>query len=206
MATLHLLKISRLESLTDGIFAIAMTIMVLNLHVPPDMKTLDVLPLIQRDLYNNLIIYFGSFFILGTHWIAMNFQWGLLDRVNRTYLWANMIYLMFVCIIPFSASLLGEYPHSRESVYFYAANLFGASLMQLFVLETAHYYGLFKSVYTNKFRYAAIRRVLVAPCFYVMAIIFTHYSVHGAFALLVAPTLIYIIPGQIDKFEQHQIP
>lgn len=203
MACIHLLKISRLEGLTDGIFAIAMTIMVLNLHVPAHIATTDVLPLIKSDLYTNLIIYVGSFVILGTHWIAMNFQLGLLERLNRAYLWANMFYLMVICVIPFSANLFGDYPNSADSVNFYTCNLLLSSLGQLVVLHTARHYGLNKSIYTKEIYRATMDRILLAPIFYLVAILVSSYNVKLAFALLVAPTFMYIFPGKIDRYEMH---
>lgn len=201
MASIHLLKISRLEGLTDGIFAIAMTIMVLNLHVPLHMQADSILPVIKKDLYTNLIIYIGSFVILGTHWIAMNFQWGLLDRLNRVYLWINIFYLMVICIVPFSANLLGAYPHSVDSINFYAINLLFCSLGQFLTLEYAHFFKLYKSQYTPAIHKAALRRIFVAPPFYISSLITAHWNIVVAFSLLVLPTLMYIIPGRIDRFE-----
>tara|TARA_R110000868_G_scaffold325385_4_gene586167 strand:- start:2906 stop:3517 length:612 start_codon:yes stop_codon:yes gene_type:complete len=201
MSSIHLLKLSRLEGLTDGIFAIAMTIMVLNLHVPVNVPTSDILPFIKKDIYTNLFIYAGSFIILGTHWIAMNFQWGLLDHLNRAYLWANMFYLMVICVVPFSANLLGEYPYNTDSIDFYAANLLCCSLGQVVALECANYYKLYKDSYTPNLRLTALRRLLIAPIFYLSAIIAARWSIMSGFILLVAPTLIYLKPGHIDRFD-----
>lgn len=201
MPAAHLLKVSRLEGLTDGIFAIAMTIIVLNLHVPQNLSNDMISPLIQEEIYSNLFIYIGTFIILGTHWIAMNFQWGLLERLNRIYLWTNMFYLMTICVIPFSANLLGAYRYNIHSINFYAANLLCASLGQFLILQCAHFFKLFKDIYTPSIYRAAMLRILVAPLFYVSALILAHWSIRGAFMMLVAPTLIYMIPGRIDRYE-----
>lgn len=201
MPTHHLLKVSRFECLTDGIFAIAMTIMVLNLHVPTH-PTTSFSPLIQRDIFLNLFIYIGSFIILGTHWIAMNFQWGLLERLNRVYLWTNMFYLMIICIVPFSANLLGAYPSNTFSIHFYAINLMCCSLGQLLSLQCAHLFKLFKTdIVSSGIHRAATLRILLAPLFYICSLISAHWNVTLAFVLLVAPTLIYMIPGRIDRYE-----
>jgi uncharacterized membrane protein len=207
MAAVHLLKISRLEGLTDGIFAIAMTIMVLNLHVPHNL-TNDNTPLFfHKYIYFNLIIYIGSFAILGTHWIAMNFQWGLLERLNRIYLWTNLFYLMVICIIPFSANLLGAYPTNANSIIFYAINLLCASLGQFITLECAIYYKLYKhDIKLAAIHRATLGRLLVAPVFYGSSLILAHWNILGAFILLVSPTLIYMIPGRIDKYEGIDVP
>lgn len=202
MPTAHLLKISRLECLTDGIFAIAMTIMVLNLHVPSHLATINVLPVIEHDIFMNLIIFIGSFVILGTHWIAMNFQLGMLDHLNRTYLWSNMFYLMVICVVPFSASLLGQYPHGTESIDFYAANLLCASAGQALTLGCARHYNLYRHAFASAVYRAAFLRILVAPPFYISSIILANWTISGAFILLVLPTFIYMIPGRIDRYEE----
>lgn len=201
MATIHLLKISRLEGLTDGIFAIAMTILILNLHIPIQLDPNNLLPFIKQDILANLFIFIGSFIILGTHWVAMNFQIGLLDHLNRPYLWCHLFYLMTICIVPFSASLLGIYPKNIDSIYFYAINLLFASLGQLIILFAGIYFNLNKEISTPAIRRATLQRIFVAPPFYVVSIILSYWNITGAFILLVAPTLIYIIPGKIDKHE-----
>lgn len=202
MASMHLLKVSRLEGLTDGIFAIAMTIMVLNLHVPMYLGSKHSLPLIQPEIYTNLFIYVGSFIILGTHWIAMNFQLGLIGHLNRIYLWANIYYLMVICVVPFSANLLGAYPHNISSIKFYAVNLLCSSLGQLLTLECGHYFGLYKiDIYSAAIHRAARRRIFVAPIFYISSLVVAHWNISMAFILLVLPTIIYTIPGKIDHYE-----
>ena len=197
----HLLKISRLEGLTDGIFAIAMTIIILNLHVPLNLSDGKISLLIKSEIYTNLFIYIGTFIILGTHWIAMNFQWGLLERLNRVYLWVSMFYLMVICVIPFSANLLGAYKYNIHSINFYIGNLLCASLGQILSLHIAEHYKLFKDVYTQAIYRAAALRILIAPIFYISALILAHWSTKAAFVLLVLPTVIYMIPGRIDRFE-----
>lgn len=201
MSSFHLLKVSRLEGLTDGIFAIAMTIMILNLHVPDQASVNDVDPLVNANLIATLFIYAGSFIILGTHWIAMNFQLGLLDHLNRPYLWANMFYLMVVCVIPFSANFLGKFPYNAHSIEFYAANLLCGSLGQYVVMQAAHYFKLNKDRYTPAIRRATLQRMMLAPPFYICSVLVAQWNMRLAFAMLVAPTLMYIFPGRIDRYE-----
>lgn len=201
MSSFHLLKVSRLEGLTDGIFAIAMTIMVLNLHVPEHATLTDVDPIVNANLASTLFIYIGSFIILGTHWIAMNFQLGLLDHLSRTYLWANMFYLMVICVIPFSANFLGKFPYNTHSIDFYAVNLICGTLGQFVVMQTAHYLKLNKPQYTIAIRRAALQRMAVAPPFYIASIIIANWDMRLAFVMLVAPTILYLFPGRIDRYE-----
>lgn len=196
----HLLKVSRLEALTDGVFAIAMTLLVLDLKIPPH-DTLTNLPLFLATVIPlRLIVYMSSFIILGTLWIAMNFQTGLLDHLNRTYLWTHVLYLMIICIIPFSANLVASYPHSYASISFFAANLLCSSMTQLLIMQCAHHFKLNNASYTNKVRLAAVRRIFVAPAFYIASLVVSHWNTALAFILVVAPIVVYMFPGRIDKF------
>ena len=198
----HILKVSRLEGLYDGIFAIAMTILVLDLKVPTDTFATNLHSTFITDILIKLFVYIGSFAILGTLWIAMNFQIGLLERINRIYLWTNVVYLMVICIVPFSASLLAAFPQEPISIIFYAINLMCASLMQILICESSCFYNLNKDIYSPAIRSAVLRRALLAPVFYLLAIFLAFFSTTLAFVILVAPILIYIVPGHIDKFDK----
>ena len=196
MNSSHLLKVSRLEGLTDGIFAIAMTILVLDLKLPGSATFLT------SAIYIRLAVYVGSFIILGTLWVAMNFQLGLIERLNRPYLWTNILYLMVICVVPFSASLVAAFPNHPGSISFFAVNLLFASSGQLLTFVTAHHYKLNKSSYSEGIKRAIINRIYVAPIFYISALLVAHWNTSIAFLLLVAPPTIYLIPGKIDTFDK----
>jgi uncharacterized membrane protein len=201
MATTHLLKISRLEGLTDGIFAIAMTILVLDLHIPRDLAVNMLLHVMKSEVFFRIYVYVASFAILGTLWVAMNFQLGLLERLNRVYLWTNIFYLMVICVVPFSASLIGAYPTNPESITFFAVNLLFASLGQFLTAQCSYYYKLNKSFYHAALRNAVLRRIFFAPPFYIAAMFMAHWHTDIAFILLFTPILAYMIPGRVDTYE-----
>jgi uncharacterized membrane protein len=197
-----ILKVSRLEALTDGVFAIAMTILALNLHVPSQNIPHSELSLIMPTVYLNLIIYAGSFIILGTLWVAMNFQMGLINHLNRPYLWCHVFYLMTICVVPFSSSLVASYPDSFISITFYVINLLCASLMQFIICECARIYKLNRDIYTPLVHRAIVQRIFVAPPFYIASFIIANWNTSIAFIFLIVPTLIYIVPGYVDKFDK----
>lgn len=199
----RILKISRLEGLTDGVFAIAMTILALNLHVPSDIPH-DHLSLLMPGIYFNLLIYAGSFIILGTLWVAMNFQMGLLNHLNRPYLWCHVFYLMAICVVPFSASLAADFRDSYISITFYAINLLCASFMQFVISECAHLYHLNRDIYNASVRRAIVQRIFVAPPCYIAALIIARWHMSLAFIFLIAPTIIYIVPGYVDFFDKEE--
>lgn len=201
MSRPHILKVSRLESLTEGIFAIAMTILALNLALPASISSEGIIQFVFHQLFEKLFVYIGSFIILGTLWIAMSFQVGLLEKLNRTYLWMHIFYLMAVCVIPFSANLLATYPHERISIFFYACNLLFASFMQFMIAQSAHYFQLNNEMGTQAVRYAILQRIFLAPVFYLSAMLIAFYNNRIAFILLILPTIIYMIPGRVDRYD-----
>ncbi len=197
----RMLKVSRLEGLSDGIFAIAMTILVLDLRVPLGTALADLPAVLHSSLLIKLLIYAGSFIILGTQWVAMNFQLGLIQRVNRPYLWANIFYLMVVCVIPFSATLVAAYPNSPLSISFYAINLLCTSIGQVGTSQFAHIYKLNTDVYTPAIRAAILKRICVGPIFNCAGIVLAYWNTSIAFAVLVVPTFFYMFPGIVDNIK-----
>jgi len=202
MSQSHLLKVSRLEGLTDGVFAIAMTILVLDLRLPRELIVNNLLTTMINVVFEKLFVYIGSFIVLGTLWIAMNFQCGLLDRVNRPYLWANVFYLMVICIVPFSASLVANFPNDPISITVFSINLMCTSIGQCITAESAHKHKLNKEIYNLAVRKAILQRIAVGPIFYITACFVAYLNTHVAFMLLVIPPIIYLFPGRIDSYDK----
>lgn len=119
--------VARSVALTDGIFAIAMTILALSIDVP-DSADLAGRTLAEY-LLDNWVDFFNyalSFFLLSVFWIIHHKQMEVVRRFDEALIWLNILGLMFVCLIPFSTSLMGEY--SAEQV---AAVLFEVNLMAI---------------------------------------------------------------------------
>ena len=116
---------ARIEALTDGVFAIVMTILVLDIVVPHLSHSEASTELLKRllELWPVVLSYASSFIILGFFWIGHDSQFHYIKRVNRPLLWITIFYLMFIALIPFSTSLLGEYADQQISVLIYGANL-----------------------------------------------------------------------------------
>lgn len=116
----------RIEALTDGIFAIAMTLLVLTLDLPEVEKGLTKTGLhqllfAQRDKFLN---YGLSFVLLAIFWIIHHDQFHVIKRTDRKHLWINIFTLMFIVLIPFSSSLVGDYPDDWMAEFFFGSNIF----------------------------------------------------------------------------------
>ena len=103
---------SRVESLTDGVFGFAMTLLVVGLVIP-DSGSGSVSPPVQAilvALIPDFVHYAIAFFVLAGFWAAHHAQTEKLRFIDRRFLWVNTIALMFVALVPFSTSLAGDYP------------------------------------------------------------------------------------------------
>lgn len=119
-------KTDRVKALADGVFGIAMTLLVLDVkesagHGQGFWEQFQ--PIVAK-----LFPYVVSFLILGIYWTGHHSQFYFIKRTTRMHLWLNVILLMFVALIPFSASLLSEKNLSRFSVLIYGGNVIAVLL------------------------------------------------------------------------------
>ena len=115
---------ARIETLTDGVFAIVMTILVFNFHTP--LKELVAKFGLLHELaalVPNLVGYVITFVILGVLWVGHHNQFFYIRRADRVLLWINIFFMMVVAMLPFSAELLSEYGQDRVSIVIYNINL-----------------------------------------------------------------------------------
>lgn len=122
---------SRMEALTDGIFAIAMTLLVLSLDVPAgvhDPSDAVIVAMLAGQL-PAFYHYFLAFFILASFWVAHHAQVDRLRQIDRTFLWINIATLMFVTLVPFSVSLIGDYPGETFAAVAFEVNLLVLGLL-----------------------------------------------------------------------------
>jgi uncharacterized membrane protein len=94
---------SRLEAFTDGVFAILITILVLELRIPHGADVDAV-----RPLFPVFLVYVLSFIYLGIYWVNHHHMFQLVARINGRILWANMFLLFWLSLLPFTTGWMGE--------------------------------------------------------------------------------------------------
>jgi uncharacterized membrane protein len=117
----------RIENLADGIYSIAMTLLVLNLALPEvgtDMTLTTELHTLLFGQTHKFFNYALSFILLAIFWGIQHQQFHFIKRTDRTHLWINICSLMFVALIPFSTSLISDYPDETTAKLFFYLNLF----------------------------------------------------------------------------------
>jgi uncharacterized membrane protein len=98
-------SLDRIGALSDGLFAIAMTIIVLEIRVPAVEPHTDAAVLgAIGQLGPRFVTYFLSFLTLGIFWNAQHAQLNYVARADRTFAWLQLVYLSFVALMPFSRS------------------------------------------------------------------------------------------------------
>jgi uncharacterized membrane protein len=120
-----LLPVNRIESLSDGAFAIVMTLLVLELSVPVITGSSVNAELLSKliELWPKLLVYMLSFIILGMMWAHHRFHFHCIIRSDGQLAWMNIFILMFVALIPFTTSLIGEYSDTQVAVVVYGINV-----------------------------------------------------------------------------------
>jgi uncharacterized membrane protein len=112
------MKKGRLEAFSDGVIAIIITIMVLDLHVPHSADISDLLPVIPV-----LLCYILSFVYIGIYWNNHHHMLYAVEKINGTVLWANLNLLFWLSLIPFVTAWMGENHFTRWPVILYGAIL-----------------------------------------------------------------------------------
>jgi len=126
---------NRLEALTDAVFAIVMTLLVLEISIPeiaqPSLQA--ELPRRLLELWPKFYSYVLSFIVLGILWSLHHHSFHYIKRSDNGLIWLNIIFLMFVALIPFSTSLEGDYETEQLSIVIYASNVLLALVMRLII-------------------------------------------------------------------------
>lgn len=120
-----LIPTNRLETLADGIFAIAMTLLVLSIEVPTLPGNITSSLLMEYTVYTlipQILIYILSFVLLASFWTTHHIFF-IIKRTNTKLLWINIFWLMSIAIVPFSTSMVGKYGGFQLSQLIFDINI-----------------------------------------------------------------------------------
>jgi uncharacterized membrane protein len=125
------LSVSRIVNFNDGVFAIAMTVLVFGFQVPEGLTgdAEDKLVTILRDQADDIAGYFVAFGVLAYYWIAHHRLFDHVRRADHWTLYLNLTFLSFVALVPFPAELLQHYGDTRAATIFFAATIAAAGLL-----------------------------------------------------------------------------
>ncbi|HEX3562080.1 MAG TPA: TMEM175 family protein [Solirubrobacterales bacterium] len=151
-------EFGRTLAFTDGLFAIAMTLLVVDLAVPVlhhDSSVHELADQLNGEK-EKFISFFISFAVIGRYWLAHHAFFSQLARIDRPLIALNLLYLAFIAFLPFPTALLGEYFSNPLSVVIYAVNVAIVSGMEVVLFSRAQNHGLLeKKLPRDVYRYGA---------------------------------------------------
>jgi uncharacterized membrane protein len=192
----------RLEALGDGIFSIAMTILVLEIALPQvsgdnwkDFTTA------LHHVWYDLLCYAISFVVLGIMWYGHRLMFEYIAKTNRYFIFMGILFYMVVCLVPFSTRFLAKSPLQWYSTMVYGINL---SLCNL-TLYCQWRYGISKPQMLHREIPEEVRKeatvlFLLSPVVYGIAIILSFFIPWASISIFVATPIIYLLPNRIDKY------
>jgi uncharacterized membrane protein len=115
---------ARLDTLSDGIFGVAMTLLVLDVRLPDDFHPSDGGELLSglANLWPKFLPYLLSFSVLGLRWLANVQVRTRAEYVNREYVNWWLLYLMLITCVPFSTIVVGRFAHLAPAIWLYAGH------------------------------------------------------------------------------------
>lgn len=190
-------SIQRIEFLSDGVFAIALTILVLDIKVPASENVASEKGLITlfEMLAPKLLTYFLSFITLGIFWTAHTSQFYFFEKSDRKLNWLNLFFLMFVTIIPFTTAFLSEFITFKFAIALYWLNLFLLGIMLFMILNYADKKNYFKPGIAEKTAIiqAMNRRGKIAQTLYAAGSLLCFISTYLSIIVLIAIQLYFAL-------------
>lgn len=203
-------SLDRLAALSDGVFAVAMTLLVLDLRAPSVPRRAQqpiwsggggsehaLLHDLSHHVAPRLLPYAMSFLTLGIFWVGQQTQLSSFARSTRALTWIHLTFLLAVTLLPFSTALLAEDITFRFSIAVYWLNLFALGVVLLASLRYADSAGLISEGTTDEMRSAMERRIVVYQALYVVAALACLVNTYLSIGLLVALQLNAVIAPRV---------
>ena len=182
------MKTSRLEAFSDGVIAVIITIMVLELKVPRDPTPQSLLAIAP-----SLLVYALSFLTVAIMWVNHHHFIEKAKNADAALLWSNNNLLFWMSLIPFTTAYLGEYCHAPLAVAVYGAVMTVTSSAFLLIQEV-----LGRQNTEDSVRRAEITRLnwkaAASMAFYAASVALAYVSVNISFAIFIVFPLLYFWP------------
>lgn len=189
----------RLDAISDGIFGVAMTLLVLTLVVPTALEVREAGDLWHAllKLVPSVVTYLMSFTTLGIFWVAQETHLSEVTRSDRDHTWIVLTFLMFVTLVPFSTALLAAYYQSWMAVVEYWLNIFLLGAFNTAAVEYAAHVGLFSASGRQILLPAIRRRAIMAQSLYASAALLSFIDTRISIGMLVLIQLNYAIAPRL---------
>ena len=184
----------RLEAFSDGVVAILITIMVLELKVPHGAEASDLAKLLPV-----FVSYVLSFIFVGIYWSNHHHMLHLVDKVNGPMLWANLHLLFWLSLVPFTTGWMGENHFAPLPTAIYGVDLLCCAIAYTILTVV-----IVKHQGPNSKLAPALgrdRKGKLSLVFYLVAIPMAFVNEWVAYALYISVALIWLVPDR--RIERH---
>lgn len=154
-------KNERIIMFSDGVFAIVVTLLVLELktpHLANEVSSAELL-IALTGMMPKFISFILSFLFVVMLWVAHNIWYRTLDKTNTTVMWLNNLFLLLVCFIPFPTALIGEYPENSTAMVIFGINWMLIGIVMWYVGRYCFRSG-FVSEHVDHNRYSEAIRIM----------------------------------------------
>jgi uncharacterized membrane protein len=195
---------NRFENFSDGVFAIAVTLLILNVRIP-DAKNLDNHQLnhVLHISVPHVVTFAFSFLVIGVFWVEHHRIFSFVRVLDSTLLWLNILYLMFIAVIPLPAAVVSENPFLPSAILLYSTILLIIALMHFvlleYILRNSH---LKHEALTDEVYRSAQKTAIVGPVCYIIAAASSFINVYISFICILAAMVFYIFLSGKSKVEE----
>ncbi len=196
---------NRIEALTDGVFAIALTLLVLGVEVPSFPEATVPATQLLINLIPDFFHYILAFIVLAVIWVFHHQQFHHILRIDRTMLWLNILALMFITMVPFSSSFADTYFEQQAAGIFFSANLLVIGVIIWFQWEyaTKNHRMVSPQLDPCEIRFEK-QKNLIIPVLGVLAIAISLMGVWGAAGIFYSlPLVLFLVQQWQDRHCTH---
>ena len=187
------LEASRLVGFSDGVFAVAITLLVLNLQVPPEETSLRTLVAKEAP---NYVMFILTFAMVGIKWLNHHRLFNLIREVDTTLNVLNLLLLMGVCLVPFTAAMLAKFmttPDAAKASAIYGLVWTINGFLYVAILSHARKKGFAKRMPSR-----LLSLYVIGPLGYLVAIGVSFVNIYAGIVLYLVMVSLYIPPQRID--------
>jgi TMEM175 potassium channel family protein len=197
-------NLDRLAALSDGVFGVAATLLVLDLRVP----AVEVVHS-EHDLGRALVAlaprllpYLMTFMTVGIFWVGQQAQFNVFERTDRTLTWIHIGYLLVVTLMPFSTALLAQFLTYRLALGVYWLNIFLLGVALYVSWKYAKGAGLVKGDVPADLGVAVERRILIAQSLYAFGAALCLINTYVSIGFIVLVQLNYVFAPRIGSLNR----
>ena len=187
--------------MSDGVFAVRMTLLVLDLRAPAAELVHS-----EQDLWRalialapRLVMYLTSFMTLGIFWVGQQTQLNHLERSSRSLTWIHLAFRLEVTIVPFSTALLAEHTQYRIALLVYGVNILLLGLTLYWSWVCALGSNLVRNDIPVHLSRAIQRRIVIAQSLYASGALLCFFNSHWSIALFILVQLNYVIAPRFGR-------